>query len=171
MIALQETVAVPDPLMTLGVIGTQVRPVGTVSARPIDPVNDPIAFAVIVVVPEVPAFTVTDEAEMLKSATPTVNVAVAKCESEPDVPIIVTAYVLASVAVHERVPVPEFVTLFGVISPQVKAEGMVSVSETFPANPLTTATVIVEVKDEPWPPLGEVATIVKSVSANVVIWE
>jgi hypothetical protein len=58
-VALQETFAVPEPLVTLaGVIEPQVRPEGIVSFRttvPVNPFSPPI---VIVVFAEVPALTV-----------------------------------------------------------------------------------------------------------------
>ena len=41
------------------------------------------------------------------------------------------------------------VTLVGVIAPQVKLAGTVSVSETVPVKPLTAATVIVELAEVP----------------------
>jgi hypothetical protein len=47
------------------------------------------------------------------------------------------------------VAVPEFVTLVGVIAPQVKLAGTVSVRLTVPVNPFTAATVMVEVADVP----------------------
>jgi len=66
--------------------------------------------------------------------------------------------------------VPEFVTLVGVIAPQVKLAGMVSVRLTVPVNPLTAATVIVEVADVPTvTEAGDVAEIVKSVTVKVAV--
>jgi len=53
------------------------------------------------------------------------------------------------VELHETVAVPEFVTLRGVITPQVKLAGTVSVRDTVPVNPFTAATVIVEVAEVP----------------------
>jgi hypothetical protein len=47
------------------------------------------------------------------------------------------------------VAVPELVTLVGVMVPQVKFAGTVSVRLTVPVNPLTAATVIVEVAEVP----------------------
>lgn len=71
---------------------------------------------------------------------------------------------------HDRVAVPELVTLVGVIAPHVRLAGTVSVSETVPVKPLTAATVIVEVADVPtvtW--AGEVALMVKSVTVKVAV--
>jgi hypothetical protein len=70
------------------------------------------------------------------------------------------------------VAVPEFVTLVGVIAPQVRLAGTVSVRETVPVKPLTAVTVIVEVAEVPaWTAAGEVAVIVKSVTENVAVVE
>jgi hypothetical protein len=70
------------------------------------------------------------------------------------------------------VAVPEFVTLVGVIAPQVRLAGTVSVSDTVPVKPLTAAIVIVEVADVPTvTAAGEVAAILKSVTVNVAVAE
>ena len=67
---------------------------------------------------------------------------------------------------------PEFVTLEGVIAPQVKLAGTVSVKVTVPVKPLSAAIVIVEVADTPaLTAAGEVAEIVKSVTVNVAVVE
>jgi hypothetical protein len=50
-----------------------------------------------------------------------------------------------SVEVQVRVAVPELVILVGEIAVQVMPVGTVSVRLTVPVNPLTAATVIVEV--------------------------
>lgn len=63
------------------------------------------------------------------------------------------------------VPVP--VRLLGVIEPQVRPDGTVSVRDTVPANPLTDWIVIVELTDEPTTPVGDVAVIVKFWNRNV----
>jgi hypothetical protein len=76
----------------------------------------------------------------------------------------------AIVELQAKVAVPELVTLAGVIAPQVRLAGTVSVRETVPVNPLTAATVIVEVAEVPaWTAAGEVAAIVKSVTENVAV--
>jgi len=67
------------------------------------------------------------------------------------------------VALHETVAVPEPVTLFGVIVPQLNPEGTVSVRATAPAKWFRAATVIVEVVAFPaFTGAGDVAAIVKS---------
>ena len=62
------------------------------------------------------------------------------------------------------------VTLVGVIAPQVRLAGTVSVRLTVPVNPFTADTVIVEVADVPTvTEAGDVADIVKSVTVNVAV--
>ncbi len=73
---------------------------------------------------------------------------------------------------HDTVAVPDPVILAGVIIPQVRPDGTVSVKETVPPNPLRAAIVIVEVAD--WPAVtapGEVAAIVKPTKLNVAVVE
>jgi hypothetical protein len=53
------------------------------------------------------------------------------------------------VALHETVAVPEPLTLVGVIVPHVRPVGGASLRLTVPANPFTTATVMVEFAEEP----------------------
>ena len=69
----------------------------------------------------------------------------------------------ATVALHETVVEPDAVMLVGLNDPQVRPGGWEMLKVTVPANPLTGATVTVEVVD--WPALtaaGEVAVMVKS---------
>ena len=64
------------------------------------------------------------------------------------------------------------VTLAGVIAPQVRLAGTVSVSETVPVNPFTAVTVIVEVADTPaLTAAGEVAEMLKSLTVKVAVVE
>lgn len=73
---------------------------------------------------------------------------------------------------QDTVAVPELVTLVGVMAPQVRLAGTVSVSETVPVNPFTAATVIVEVAEVPTvTAAGEVAATVKSVTVKVAVVE
>jgi hypothetical protein len=66
--------------------------------------------------------------------------------------------------------VPEVVILVGLIAPQVKPDGTVSVNATVPVKPFTAATVMVEVAETPTvTAAGEVAVIVKSVIVNVAV--
>jgi len=67
------------------------------------------------------------------------------------------------VALHDTVAVPEPVTLPGVIAPQVRPEGTVSLRPTRPAKPFTADIVIVDETESPaLPAAGDVAVIVKS---------
>ena len=78
----------------------------------------------------------------------------------------------AIVELQVRVAVPELVMLLGVIAPQVRFAGTVSVRLTVPVNPLSAVTVIVEVADVPVvTATGEVAATVKSVTLNVAVAE
>jgi len=64
---------------------------------------------------------------------------------------------------QDTVAVPELVTLPGVIAPQVRPEGTVSVRLTTPVKRFNAAIVIVEVADVPALTAGgELAAIVKS---------
>jgi hypothetical protein len=76
------------------------------------------------------------------------------------------------VELHATVAVPEFVTLAGVIAPQLRLVGMVSVRVTVPVKPLSAATVIVEVADVPTvTAAGDVAETEKSVTLKVAVAE
>jgi hypothetical protein len=77
----------------------------------------------------------------------------------------------AVVELHPRVAVPELVRLPGVIAPQVRPLGTVSVSAIVPVKPLRAVTVMVDVAVAPTFAEGEVATIVKSVTVNVAVAE
>jgi hypothetical protein len=79
-------------------------------------------------------------------------------------------YVAAIVELQDTVAVPEFVTLVGVIAPQVRLAGTVSVRLTVPVNPLRAATVMVEVAEVPTvTAAGDVAVMVKSVTVKVTV--
>jgi len=78
------------------------------------------------------------------------------------------------VELQDTVAVPEFVRLLGVIAPQVKPVGTVSVRVTVPVNPLRAVTVIVDVADVPTvTAAGEVAETEKSLTVKVAVveWE
>jgi len=80
----------------------------------------------------------------------------------------------AIVELQETVAVPEPVTLDGVIAPQVRLAGTVSVSVTVPVNEPIAVTVIVDVADVPaFTAAGEVAVMLKSleVKTNVAVVE
>jgi hypothetical protein len=76
------------------------------------------------------------------------------------------------VELQETVAVPEPVTLVGVIAPQVRLAGTVSVRLTIPVKPLTAVTVIVDVAEVPTvTAAGEVAAMVKSRTVKVAVVE
>ena len=84
------------------------------------------------------------------------------------VPVTVSVKVPAVVELQATVAVPEPVILVGVIAPQVRPAGGVSVRLTTPAKLFNAVTVIVDVAD--WPAFtaaGELAAIVKSTKLNV----
>jgi len=62
------------------------------------------------------------------------------------------------------------VTLVGLIEPQVRLAGTVSVRLTVPVNPLTAVTVMVEAADVPTvTAAGDVAETAKSVTVKVAV--
>jgi len=76
------------------------------------------------------------------------------------------------VELQDTVAVPEFVTLLGVIAPQVKPVGTASVRVTVPVNPLRAVIVIVDVADVPTvTAAGEVAETEKSLTVKVAVVE
>ena len=63
-------------------------------------------------------------------------------------------------------------TLLGVMAPQVRFVGTVSVSDTVPVKPLIADTVIVELAEVPTvTAAGDVAETEKSVTVNVAVVE
>ncbi len=74
--------------------------------------------------------------------------------------------------VQVSVAVPEPVIVAGVIAPQVRPAGTVSLRVCVPVKPLIAAAVIVEVAEEPTVvAAGEVAAILKSTNLNVAVVE
>ena len=62
------------------------------------------------------------------------------------------------------------VTLAGLIAPQVRFAGTVSVKDTVPVKPLRAVTVIVEVAEVPAvTAAGDVAAMLKSVTVKVAV--
>ena len=53
------------------------------------------------------------------------------------------------VELQDKLAVPEFVIVYGVIASHVRPDGTVSVRVTVPLKPLTAETVIADVADEP----------------------
>src|SRR2546425_11273926 len=70
-------------------------------------------------------------------------------ESRLAVPLKVSVYVPAAVALQDTVAVPEPVKLVGVITPQVNPAGREEVSETVPAQWFSAVTVTVEMAETP----------------------
>jgi hypothetical protein len=173
MLELQARVAVAvGGTVTLpGVIGPQVRFAGTVLVSVTVPEKLPTAVTVIVEAADVPTVTAAGEvAVIVKSLRLNMNVAVVEWLKVPLVPVIVTVKLAAVLELQVSVAVPEFVMVLGVIAPQVRPAGTVSVRLTVPAKPFTAVTVIVEVSEPPTgTEAGEVAAIVKSVTVNVAV--
>jgi hypothetical protein len=88
MVALHETVAVPDPVTLLGVMVPQVSPDGTMSVRLTDPAKWFSAARVIVELAALPALTGVGEAEVIVKSR-NWKVAVALWISGVLVPVIV----------------------------------------------------------------------------------
>jgi len=125
---------------------------------------------VIVDVEDVPTLTAVGEvAVTVMSAT--VKVAVAECVTVPLVPVTVTVYAPDVVALHERVEVPEFVTLAGLKGPHVRPDGTVSVRLTTPVKPFMATIVTVEDTAELTVVPAALAEIEKSVTVKVALVE
>jgi len=77
VVELQDTVAVPEPVIVPGVIAPQVSPAGTVSVKVTTPANPLTAVIVIVDTADWPAFTAAgEEAAVVKSTKLKVALAV-----------------------------------------------------------------------------------------------
>ena len=73
---------------------------------------------------------------------------------------------------QDSVAAPALIMLFGVIAPQERFAGTMSVKATVPVNPFSAVTVIVEVAEVPaWTAAGEVAETEKSVMMKVAVVE
>ena len=69
----------------------------------------------------------------------------------------------ATLELHDTIAVPDPVTLPGVIAPQARPEGTISVRFTSPLKPFTADIVIVEEVDVPaLTGTGDAAVVVKS---------
>jgi hypothetical protein len=151
-------VEVPAPVMLVGLKDT-VTPVGApdeVSA--IAELKPPVTVEVMVLVPLLPAATVTllGEADKLKpgcEAAFTVRLMVVVSVVEPLVPVTVTVevpVVAVALAVKVSVELPAPVTEVG-LNAAVTPEGRPEAENvTAESNPPETATVMVEVAVEPW---------------------
>jgi len=128
---------------------------------------------VIVEVPAAPALPVTDAGAVAIVKSWTVKVTDAECERLPLVPVTVTVY-LPVVPLHERVEVPEPVTLVGVRVQVRPVDGATpAVRLMMPLKPCNAVTVIVEVPETPARTVTEVgpAEMVKSCTVTVTVAE
>jgi len=76
------------------------------------------------------------------------------------------------VELQDNVAAPALIMLLGVIAPQERFAGTMSVNATVPVNPFRAVTVIVEVAEVPaWTAAGEVAETEKSVTTKVAVVE
>jgi hypothetical protein len=163
-VALHDTVAEPLPVTLLGVIAPHVSPEGIVSVNETVPAKLLSAVIVMVEVADCPESTAAGElAVIVKSgAGPKVKVAVIVWLNDPLLPVIITLYALWFDERHERVAVPEPVTLLTLIGWQTRPLGGLLVRRTVPVKPFRAVTVMVDTAEEPTAEDGEVAVIVKS---------
>ena len=156
---MQDNVALPDPVTLVGATVHEVLLV----VRLTTPAKPFTADMVIVEMPAAFAFTVTlvGLAAIVKSRT--MNVTVTECEIAPLVPVTATWTVEADANVHDRVELPEVVTLVGLSVHAV----LLLARLTVPVKPLSGAIVIVEVPADPAFTVTVVglAVIVKSAAA------
>jgi hypothetical protein len=92
MVAVQETVAVPELVRVLGEIAPQLRPLGIVSVRDIVPVKPLSAATVMVEVSDWPTFAGGGEDPRIEKSGPegTVTATVVEWEREPLTPVMFT---------------------------------------------------------------------------------
>ena len=77
---------------------------------------------------------------------------------------------MAAAPLQEAVAVPDPVMLAGLIAPQVRPVGGLSVRLTVPVNPFTAVTVTVDIAETPTSAAeGELAEMVKSSKVNVAV--
>ena len=152
----QDSVALPEPVTLVGLAAQAVLLV----ANPTTPAKPFCAEIVIVEVPALPAFTLTEVGLTLIVKSWIVNVTVAECDKPPLVPVTVTWMIEADAKEHDRVELPEPVKLAGDAAHEV----LLVARPTVPAKPLSPVTVIVEVTVEPALPATVVGltAIVKS---------
>jgi len=79
----------------------------------------------------------------------------------------------ATVALHETVAVPDpLLMLLGVIGPQLRPEGAMSVRATEPVKPFNGLTLMVETEEDPaFTSAGEFAAMMKSWNMKIAIEE
>jgi hypothetical protein len=180
LLLVQDSVEVWEAPSTMLVgLRVQVKPAGeTDEVSETVPVN-PLTGATVIVdvaVPPTVVVTLVGLAVTVKSWT--TNVTVAVCESEPLVPVTVTVKVVAVVEEHDSVDVWDAPrTMLLGVRVQVNPAGLTAeVRATVPVNPLTGATVIVEVPATPTLTVtlvGDAATVksVKIAWSPVALWD
>lgn len=135
---MQDNVALPEPVTLVGVTAQDVLLVVklTTPAKPLIPVT------VIVEVPAALTLTVTEEGLAARTKSWTTNVTVTMCDRAPLVPVTDTCLLPVVVKVHDRVALPEPVTLVG----ETLHEAVVFVARvTTPAKPFWPVTVMPDV--------------------------
>src|SRR5256884_9419000 len=136
-------------------VSVHARPAGdTALVRVTVPVKPLTGATVMVDVTATPTFTLTlvGLAVTVKSGMATLNVTAVMWDSAPLVPVTVTTKLPLVVAVHDRVNVPEPVTLVGGRVQVMPVAGLlVEAKLPTPGNPLPAAMSISEVP--PWFPL------------------
>jgi len=161
LLNVQDKVELPDPPVT--VVGARVQAL-LPEARVTSPVNPFRGETLIVEVPGEPTTTVTAEGLAVREKSArrvTVKLTEAEWDSDPLVPVTVTATEPAEPNVHDRTDVPEPpVTVAGVSVQATLSE----VKVTSPVNPFKGAILIIEVPGEPTDVVTAVglAEIVKS---------
>jgi len=98
------------------------------------PPNPFTAASEIVETDEDPGETAAGEVELSRKSWK-LNVAIVTWTKAPLVPIMVSRYIPATFELHDTVAVPEVETVLGLIEPQVRPEGGVSVKVIVPVNP------------------------------------
>jgi len=133
----QDNVALPDPVTLVGATEHDVLLV----VRLTTPVNPLTPFTVIVDVPADPALTVTVVGLAVIVKSTTWYVTVTEWDRPPLVPVTPTCMVGPEENVHDRVALPEPVTLVG----DTVHDVLFVVRLTTPAKPFSPVIVIVEV--------------------------
>jgi hypothetical protein len=161
----QESMALPEPVMLIGVIVQEVLLVArlTMLAKPLT------APTVMVEVPAEFALTVTLVGFAVRLKSCTTKVTVTEWESDALVPVTVTLLLPVDVNLHERVEFPGLVTLVGLRL----QEELFDVRLTVPAKPVTAPMMMVDVPVVLMltSMLEELAAIVKSWTATVTFTE
>ncbi len=139
------------------------QPVGApVAVKDTTPVKPFTGATVIVEVAEEPAVKLMEPGLAVTVKSATVTATVADSEAVPLVPVTVTVKVaeLEQLTVNVDIPDVPRVTLVGLSVAAQPTGAPVAARETIPVNPLTDATVVVEVADEPAKKARDVGLVV-----------